>query len=182
MGGWLRELVPGARVGGENTERFSLPGQDFVTLMDGDVLLRMYFRAERSSNAGDFFLHSPAEWIGVAIEENGFGPRFNEEFPEFLIGGALAKDEAAAELFEISRESFQAAAKELLARRAGPPVPGPPIAQHVNGNYLRGRLESGAKGGVVVQAQVAAKPMDDALHERPNGGIRRGLERIRALT
>jgi hypothetical protein len=43
-------------------------------------------------------------------------------------------------------------------------VMAPPLAQDVNGRHFRRGIERGPQGAVIMQAEVAAEPMDDALH------------------
>ena len=52
----------------------------------------------------------------------------------------------------------------MLAGRAGPPMIAFPFAKDVNGDHFPRGAKRGEKGGVIVEAEIAAEPMDDALH------------------
>ncbi len=98
LDGRLGKLPPRAGIGRENPERLPLAGQHLVALVDGVILERMRRSAECAGRGGDFLLHYPAEWVGIAIEENRLRAGLGKEFPQFLIGVPLADDEAPAKL------------------------------------------------------------------------------------
>ena len=109
----------------------------------------------------------PGRRVGIAIEENRLRAGLGEESPQFFIGVPLADDEAPAELLEIPGKRLERAAKKLLARRAGPAVTAPPLADDVNGDDFRRSAKSGIQGAVIVEPEIPAEPMDDALHAKP---------------
>jgi len=101
--------------------------------------------------------------IAVAVEGDGGGFGLSNELGDLLKRRAVANDESAADGAEIAVERFQAFAEELLARRACPVVVIFPRAEDVEGNHFVGVFRGVMQPGVVSDAKILAKPMDDAV-------------------
>src|SRR5690349_5972235 len=87
------------------------------------------------SQLSDPRFHGSAERIRIAVAINSLRTGLANEVREHLIGGPLTDDQTATFGGEVFTQYREGAAKELLARRPGPPVIALPGGKNVDGDH-----------------------------------------------
>ena len=99
--GGLGPLRPGFEVWRVDAVRRARTGQQFVTLVQGDVLMSRDGDAQAFGESLQLGFDGAAERVGIAVVEDRFGPGVGDKPCQRVLGRARTDDETATDSREV---------------------------------------------------------------------------------